>query len=126
MSFYGININRVNYSHYIILFVVVAFVTLSVICLTWAVQFVMILTGSSTMLLDLTIFIEYIVLFPIYLLDSSFNLDAGIPLKNNLILLQPLFWGTVAVVIEGCIRKRARHNQSSEKDAEKKRSASQL
>ena len=105
---------------------VVAFVTLSIICLTWAVQFMMILTGSSTTLLDLTIFVEYIVLFPIYLLDSSFNLDAGIPLKNNLILLQPLFWGAVAVVIDGCIRKRARHDQSFKKDAAKKRGASQF
>ena len=114
-----------NYSYYIILFMVAAFVTLSIICLTWAAQFMMVLTGSSSMLLGLTVFIEHIVLFPIYLLDSV-NLEAGIPLANKLILLQPLFWGAVAVIIAGYSRTRAKHNQSSGKDSGKKRGTSQL
>jgi len=113
-----------NYSYYIILFMVAAVVTLSIICLTWAVQFMAILTGGSSMLFDLTVFIEYIVLFPIYLLDTSINLEAGIPLANKLILLQPLFWGAVAVVIAGYVRARARHNQPSGKGAVKKHGTS--
>jgi len=114
-----------NYSYYIKLFIAIAVVTLSIISLMSALQFMMILTSSSRMLWDLTIFLEYIVLFPIYLLDSSIDLEAGVPLTSNFILLSPLFWASVAVAIAGYTRKRVRHNQSLEKDAAKKRGASQ-